>query len=372
MRWFLCLSVMIALSVSSFGQDNPSTATSTNTSVIQNEQIKSEVNRLFSSMLEKDQAWAVYLSGKYGLQENVPIILDLLQRSAGNLQDKNVPICYLAFDSLIQLDATIPAKELMPLYQNFSDEVTILLAKAPKENQEALLTIARQIDSQTKNREYWLAACNLLAETEAKGFAAHLFSEMTIKLSIHVIDSSGGVMGEGIGSSIGCGFGAYAVPEDFPPIGLYDLTEYAKRGQVVVAPGVHPVYYERRIVEPEKHAHIPAGRSYHGWQKNEYLLEYFAALLKTNVEGLRFTHQPSRWIEWKNSSNYKQEVSLIRSEITNSYNALKNRLIERELLSVAESESLTPKIAIRVFDSRGNKRIKLPELSGEVKSLKND
>jgi hypothetical protein len=372
MRWFLCLSVMIALSVSSFGQDNPSTATSTNTSVIQNEQIKSEVDRLFSSMLEKDQAWAVYLSGKYGLKENIPIILDLLQRSAGNLQDKNVPICYLAFDSLIQLDATIPAKELMPLYKRFSDEVTILLAKAPKENQEALLTIARQIDSQTKNREYWLAACNLLAETEAKGFAAHLFSEMIISISIHVTDNSGAGMGMGIGSSIGCGGGGYAVPEDFPPIGLYDLTEYAKRGHVVVAPGVHPIYYERIVVEPEKHRHIPAGRSYYGWQKNQYLLGYFAVLLKTNIEGLQFTHQPSRWIEWKNSSHYKQMVAIIRSEIASSYNALKNRLIERELLSVTEAESLAPKIVIQVFDSRADKRIKLPEISGEVKSLKND
>jgi hypothetical protein len=372
MRWLLCLSVMIVLSISSFGQDNLSNASSTKTAVIENEQIKSDIDRLFNSMLEKDQAWAVYLSGKYGLKENVPMILDLLQRSAVNLQDKNVPICYLAFDSLIQLDTTIPARELMPLYKRFSDEVTILLAKAPKENQEALLTIAKQIDSQVKNREYWLAACNLLAETEAKGFAAHLFSEMTINLSIHVIDNSGAGMGGGLGSSIGCGGGGYIVPEDFPPIGLYDLTDNAKRGHVVVAPGVRPVYYERTVAEPEKHQHISTGRSYYGWHKNEYIQEYFAVLLKTSVEGLQFTHKPSRWIEWKNSSHYKQMVAIFRSEIASGYNALKNRLIERELLSVAESESLTPKIVIQVFDSRGDKRIKLPELSGEVKSLKND
>jgi hypothetical protein len=372
MRWLLCLSVMAVLSTSSFGQDNPANASSTKTGVRQNEQIKGEVDRLFNSLLEKDQAWAIHLSGKYGLQENIPLILDLLQRSSNDPQDKSQVLCYLAFDSLIQLDAMIPANDLIPFYKRYSDAVTILLARAPKENQQALLAIAKQIDAQTKNREFWLAACNLLAETEAKGFAAHLLSEMKITLTINVTDNTGGGMGQGLGSSIGCGFGGYMIPDDFPPVGLYYLTDNPKRGAVVVAPGVRPIYYERTVYDVEKQKGMPAGRSYYGWEKNRYVLEYFAALLKTNIEGLRFTHQPSQWIEWKNSAHYKQMVTIFRGEVESSYGALKGRLIDRELLSTGESESLAPKIAIQIYDSRGDKRIKLPEISGEVKSLKND
>jgi hypothetical protein len=372
MRWLFGLSVMIVLSTASFGQDNLTNADSTKTGVIQHEQIKSEVDRLFNSMLEKDQAWAVQLSARHGLKENIPLILNLLQGASNDSQDKNVLLCHLAFDSLIQLEAMIPASELMPLYKRYSDAVTILLARAPKENQEALLTIAKQIDAQGKNSEYWLAACNLLAETEAKGFAAHLLSEMKISLTINVTDRTGGGIGGGLGGSVGCGFGSYRMPADFPPVGLYHLTDNAKRGSVVVAPGVRPIYYERRVYDAEKDKHIPAGRSYYGWEKNRYLLEYLAVLLKTNVEGLQFTHQPSQWLEWKNSAHYKQMVAIFRSEVESGYGALKNRLIERELLSAGESESLTAKISIQVYDSRGDKRIKLPEISGEVKSLKND
>lgn len=372
MRWLLCLSVMMALSTSGFGQDNLSNASSAKTGVIQNEQIKGEVDRLFNSLLEKDQAWAIHLSGKYGLHENIPLILDYLQRSSNDPQDKSQMFCFLALDSLIQLDAEIPASELMPFYKRYSDGVTILLARAPKENQQALLDIARQIDAQAKNREYWLAACNLLAETEAKGLAAHLLSEMKITLTINVTDNTGGGMGVGLGSSIGCGFGSYTIPDDFPPVGFYSLTENPKRGAVVVAPGVRPIYYERTVYDGIKQKHIPAGRSYYGWEKNRYILEYLVVLFKTNIEGLQFTHQPSRGIEWKNSAHYKHMAGVFRAEVESGYGALKSRLVERELLSAGEAESLTAKIAVQVYDSRGDKRIKLPEISGEVKSLKND
>src|SRR5688572_27788670 len=126
MKWFFCLSIIIGLSVATFGQDDLSNAASTKTGALQNEQLKSEVDRLFNSMLSKDQAWALYLSGKYGLKEYVPLILDSLQRSSNNSQDTAYLTCRVAFDSLIQLEAEIPASELMPLYKKFPDEVMIL------------------------------------------------------------------------------------------------------------------------------------------------------------------------------------------------------------------------------------------------------
>jgi hypothetical protein len=372
MKWFFCLSIIIGLSVATFGQDDLSNAASTKTGALQNEQLKSEVDRLFNSMLSKDQAWALYLSGKYGMKEYVPLILDSLQRSSNNSQDEHLFICRVAFDSLIQLEAEIPASELMPLYKKFPDEVMILLARAPKENQQALLAIAKQANPAQENRHYWLAACNLLAEIEAKGLAAHLLSEVTINLAVHVTDQTGGGMGEGLGSAIGCGLGGYRFPEGFPPIALYSLIDEAKSGRVVVAPGVHTIYFQRTVMEPGRIGGISTGSSHQSWHKNDYLLEYFAALLKTTVEGLQFTNKASRWLEWKNSAHYKQMVLIFRTEMERGYNELKSRLIERDLLSASESESLAPKIAMKVYDSRGDKTIKLPQVPGEVKSLKND
>jgi hypothetical protein len=368
MRWFLCLSLLVVLSVHAFGQDDLSGTASTKPGAIPNEQIRSEVDRLFNSSLVKDQAWATYLSGKYGLKEYIPEIFDLLQRSSSRAQENDILLCHIAFDSLIQLDAKIPADDLLPLYQHFPDAVTILLAKTPKENQQAFLAIIKQVKPQEANRQYWLAACNLLAEAEAKGFAAYLLNEMTINLSISVTDNSGAGGTGGYGSSIGCGFGSYAIPDEYPPMAVYWLLDKAKTGAVVVAPGKHTIYYEREAVEAEKYRRIPAGRSHYGWQKNEYLLDYFITLLKTTAEGLQFTNNASRWLEWKNVSHYKQMVAIFRSEIERGYAELKSRLIERELLSTAESEGLKPKITMRIFDYRGDKKIKLPEIPGEVKS----
>lgn len=373
MRWFLCLSMLVVLSASTFGQDNLSQPASTKSDALRHAQIKSEVGPLFNSLSSKDQAWAAYLSGKYGLREYIPDIFDLLQRSFANLLDQNYLICLIAFDSLIQLDAAIAATELMPLYKRFPDEVTILLARRPKENQEALLAIARRINPQEKNRQYWLAACNLLAATEAKGFAAHLLEEMTIALDVNVTDRTGvGMGGSGSGGCAACGFGSYQVPDDFPPIAIYALVDKAESGGVVVAPGKPSIYYGRTVVDAKTREGVPAGRSRYCWQKKDYVLEYLAALLKTDVGGLQFTDKPSRQIEWENSSHYIGMVSIFRSEIERGYAELKSRLLERGLLSTSESELLRPRITVRVLDSRGDKRIKLPDIPGEVKGSQND
>jgi hypothetical protein len=349
--------MLAVLTASTFGQDNLPQPASTKSEAPLHEQIKSEVGALFNSPLSKDQAWAAYLSGKYGLREYIPPIFELLQRSSANLQDQNRLICLIAFDSLIQLDATIAATELMPLYKTFPDEVTILLARRPKENQEALLAIARQINPQEANRQYWLAACNLLAATEAKGFAAHLLEEMTIALDVNVTDRTGVGMGGGIGTGCAaCGFGSYPVPDDFPPIAIYALVDKAEPGVVVVAPGEHPIYYGRTVVDAKMREGVPAGRSRYCWRKKDYVLEYLAALLKTDVGGLQFTDKPSRHIEWRNGSHYKAMVSIFRSEIEGGYAELKSRLLERGVLSTSESELLRPRITVRVFDSRGDQR----------------
>jgi hypothetical protein len=370
MKWFVCLSILIGLSASSFAQDDLSNVASAQPEAKHREQVKGEIDRLFNSLLTKDRAWAIYLSGKYGLQEYVPAIFEVLEQSSGRSQENGLVLGYLALDSLIQLDARLPAEDLMPIYERFPDAVTILLAKAPKENQQALLAIARKVNPQETNRPYWLAPCNLLAETEAKEFAAYLLREMTINLLITVTDNAGIGGSDGRGFSVGCGFGSYPVPEDFPPLTLYVLSDQAKAGSVVIAPGPTTIFYEREAGQTEPYRRISAGRSHNSWDKNEYLLGYFAALLKTPVAGLPVTNNASRWLEWKTSSHYKQMVAIFRSELERGYAELKGRLIERELLTTAESEGLKPKIIMRVNDYRGDKRIKLPDISGEVKSAK--
>ena len=362
MRLLLCLSITVLLSASTFAQDTLSNAASARSGPLQSEQIREEVDRLFNSVLVSDRAWAAYYVGKQGLKEYAPLIIDLIQQSSNDLREENHMGCKVFFDCLIQLDVAVSADQLMPLYKSFPDEVMILLAKSPKENQEALLSIAKQANPEQDYRQYWLAACNLLAETEARGFAAQLLSEMTIELSVTVVEPNSGVgLGGGTGCSIGCGFGGTRVSNDFPPIAFYLLVDEPNNGRVVVATGLHTIYYQRTVVEAGKNAVMASGRCRVSWNKNRYVLEYLATLLKTTADRLGFTNRPSRTLTWKSGVDYRQTLQMYRKEIERSYDELKNRLIERELLSASASESLTPNITVKVFDYRLNKRIKLPE-----------
>jgi hypothetical protein len=364
MRLWLCFSIMVLLSVSTFAQEGLSNAAIAQEGSLRSEQIKGEVDRLFNSVSIRDRAWAAYAVGQFGLREYAPLIVDLIQQSSSDLREDNHIACRVFFDSLIQLDVAVSADQLMPLYRAFPDEVMILLAKFPKENQEALLSIAKQANPERDARQYWLAACNLLAEIEARGFAAHLLSESTIELSVAVTDpNTGTCIGPGAGMSIGCGAGYGALPPDgFPPIAVYLLVEEASNGRVVVAPGLRTIYYQRTVVEAGKHGRIGSGRSHIGWNKNLYVLEYVAKLLRTTTDRLGFTKNPSRTVTWTSGAEYRQMVQMHRREIERSYEEVKNRLIERGLLSVSEAESLAPKITVKVFDYRHDKTIKLPEI----------
>jgi len=365
MRLLLCFSIIVLVSASCVAQDSVAEAATAQSDSPERERIREDVDRLINSAAIRDRAWAAYFVGKHGLKEYAPLIIDLIQQSPKDLRDENYLGCRVFFDSLIQLDVAVSADQLMPLYDTFPNEVIILLAKSPKENQEALLSIAKNANpQQLYPYQYWVAACNLLAQTEARGLAAHLLSEMTLELSIVVTDPNSGVsFGMGVGCTSSCGGGGVPSPPiGFPPIAVYRLVDDARNGRVVVAPGPRTVYYQRTVIGSENGGGLDPGRYQMPWDKDRYVLEYLATLLKTTTDGLQFTNRASRTIHWKNAAEYRQTFQMYKKEIERSYDQVKNRLIERDLLSAAESEVLTPKITVRVFDERQNKTVKLPDL----------
>ncbi len=297
------------------------------------------------------------------------------KNSLEDSEDHNKVVFRIALDSLIQLDVALPAEDLLPVYKYSPDAVMILLSKAPKENREALLTIAKEVNSNEQDKMYWMTACNLLAETKAKGFAAYLLSEMTIYATVSVHDESGRGGVGGSGSSIGCGgAGAFNVPEDFPPIGFYTLFDAPKAGRVVLATGIEPIYYERQVFDPKKDHSYLGGRSHIGWNKNEYIVGHLTVLLNIRADAFEFKNHLQRYVNWVGLADYQMQISAYKLSISQSYDELENRLIAAELLTPKESETLTPKVVFTVYDYRGDnhKKIKLPDISGEVKSPKGD
>ena len=368
MRLLFCLSVILFLSAATPGQTRDTTDATARTDSLTDEQARGEVDRLLNSVSIKDRAWAAYYIGKFRLKDYVPALVDLARSAVETVQPEDLLLSRAALDSLIQLHVQVPADDVMALYKRFPDEVMILLARYPKENQATLLAIVREANPQAENSPYWLAACNLLTEIEAKGFAAYLLSELTITLTIFVTDTPGQGFGEGLGFSIGCGASAGVWPEGYPPIAYYSLTEKANRGGVVVAPGVPTIYYERSLSIEQEHPAIWQARSHYSWRKSEYLPGYLAALLKTTKDNFPVSSRRTFTHEWQTREEYKLMLQIHQADAQRGYYEVMQQLVERGLLSGAESESLPPKIVTKVIDARRSKSVRLPDLPGVDKS----
>jgi hypothetical protein len=130
---------------------------------------------------------------------------------------------------------------------------------------------------------------------------------------------------------------------------------------VVVAPGEHPVFYER-------HA-FGLGGSFndHSVDRDRYCLEYLAVLLGQSVNELGLRETYSKSIAWSGIERYKVDVISFREQAIENFEFLKRRCIAWDLLSESEAEALKPNVAVIVNDMRENKTPQLPEISGVAK-----
>ena len=319
-------------------------------------EVKNRVDQLIQSTSNKDRAWAAYLIGEYDLKEFAPALIELLNPNQRDPEWETEFVYRAALDGLIRLRINVPSDSLMPLYKRFPDETLIILARSPSENGEALLSIAEQ-----PGREAcWVAACNLLAESKAPGFAALLLKSLKIKIEIAVSERGNRMYGYGSGVSSGSSAcGGSGVTEDFPPTARYKLIQDPKRDAVVVAPGPHPVFYERQV--------FGTGMSWtsdddQSVPRDRYCLEYMATLFDQSVSELELRETYSKSIAWSGIERYKVEVISFRELVAGNFERLKKQCVERDLLSEEEAEALKPNLTITVRDMRENKTPPLPEI----------
>jgi len=259
-------------------------------------QASAEAQRLMQSPEYREKAWGAYLAGQYGLQDRAS---DLLSQLAA-LRESTAPqriVVQATLDALIRLGSKPDSTLLM---KQFPNEVLILLAQNPPAYREALLLMAEQQDVLGFR---WVVANNLLVEFRLAGIATLLLSEVNISHRFSVTDGSGLPPGEGGGSGGGalcCGMPAPA--RDLPPVGIYDLVLTPARGDVLVAPGAHPVYY-RRVTTCR-------GQEFLDVDRQEYRLEYLAELSGRPLGAIKQALTPSTSSYWTNASQYWATIYL--------------------------------------------------------------
>jgi hypothetical protein len=359
MNRFVCFVFSLLFTILPSHQEQTPTVEHQQLNAIHKAEVKTRVGKLIQSTLNRDRAWAAYLIGEYDLKELAPALIELLSPNLPGPEWETVYVHRAVLDSLIRLRVSAPPDSLMPLYKRFPDETVIILARSPSENGEALLSIAEQPEREV----CWVAACNLLAETKAPGFAAFLFKSIKIKIDITVSESGNTLYVSG-GSAGGAGCGISQITDGFPPTAFYQLIHRPSRDAVVVAPGPHPVFYERRVTEPGRANQKGLSVYDQSVDRDRYCLEYLAALLNQNESELELRTSYYKSIASSGIKSYKAEVISLRELATGNFERLKKQCIERNLLSEPEAEALRPNLSITVRDLRQNKTPQLPEIPG--------
>jgi hypothetical protein len=324
--------------------------------LVKHEDAKQLVQQLLRSPEKKDQAWAAWLVGKYRLEEFAPALTELLPAQTPAWASDDDWLARAIFDALVQLDAEVAAARLIPLFDQYSNVVVILLAKSSEKHQHELFSLLEKnlLD------EHWLAICNLLAKQRSPGFAAILLRDLSIQATLHVTQDPNAGYGGGA-SSFGRGCGVAKAPKGFPPPVRYELSTRHQRGNVLVVPGRHPVYYSRVEAKPDERGQFGVGSSHNYGDRNEYRADYLLDLLYASRETSSFTHNPSFTIVWKNSVAYQREIARTRKQLNQSWHAMVERLMQANLLTTEEAATLKPNISLQVFDHRENQTEKLPD-----------
>jgi hypothetical protein len=299
-----------------------------------------------------DRAWGAYLAQKNGLKQFIPNLIETLRTLNGDESPDAWLVTSGVIDSLIQLEADVPADVIMSLKPRFTDRKVILLARSPLANKDALLELMRNTSNIV-----WRAAGNLLAGVKAPGFAALLLNRLHISVSIYVVDPGTGGAGGGIGC--GCaGDGFIAVPKDYPPIGFYGLSEQPVRGYVVLAPGPTTIYYYRVVVNSG--AQTGWGHGCGNLDYDQAVIEYLAMLLDTAPDQVGLKSAESYSEQWRGAAALTRRLRQIRADATAKYHSVVSRLTEANLLSEPEAKELVPYIEIKVTDLRTDRSVPLP------------
>jgi hypothetical protein len=357
-KLLLCVTLLLLTNAHAAGQTSAGTTLSPFTSV---SNTGNEAARLLKSQGNRERAWGAFLAGAHGLKGQTSLVVELLEDVnvvAGGGEEALVR--QAALDALIRLNAEVPAEKLLPLYASSPDEVVILLARAPKQNEQALLSLFVEEIPDVR----WAAVGNLLAESRPNGFAARLLSGLKVEANVYVYDGEGDY-----GHSGGCGGGSgggcshFRMSDELPPVGYYTLGMDALRGAVVFAPGRHTVYYLRSLTQG------PCGDGFYGGyvERDERRVEYLADMLETTTEELGLEAHSFHEVVCKEAQQCRRALAEVRDKIVGGYAEALKRLLAAGLLDPAEAAELKPDITLQLNDSRGRRLFSLPDKLKGVK-----
>jgi hypothetical protein len=273
-----------------------------------------------------DKAWGAFLAGRLHSKDLDDRLVDAF-RTAASWRDApsySGEYGFLAalFDAAILTGVIVPASLLEPFEERWSNPVLILLA-GDKDSEDAMMRLAGR-----KPDILWLAANNLLLHMKSPRWYASTLADLSITHEFIVVDGSSEGFGGGTGGGM-CGDRIAAMPQGFPPVAIYNLTDNGERGSVLLAEGPKSVYYKRTIVPTGEQVGFGSCTSI--LDRAAIQIEYLAQLARVEPGKAREVFHPQTEIHYRGVEAFSAEIEQSMSAQENGIRALIDAIHQRGL-----------------------------------------
>lgn len=261
-------------------------------------------------------------------------------------------MAHLMLEALIQLRQPLAAPLLESIAKGVPVEATILMLQYPVENRHLLAAMS----SHSSGAE-WVAASNALTRMRTPGFAATLLAEIPLSQSV-VVSDTGDAPERGTAGSLPFGGPTVREPPNFPPVGIYRLTNQNSPDNQMVSDGPVSIYSRRIPIEPGVRQTLDYAPE--GYCTGCLEIAYLAELAGITSAEAAHAIERRTAVRWTNLLEFSAEVS---SGLTSQETALRhlaNSLVTAGSLGTPElPRSLS--IEVKIDDRRSDTSVPLPK-----------
>lgn len=255
-------------------------------------------------------------------------------------------------ETLVQLQAEVPASTVRLLAPDFGNAAAILLSRLPVADAQTIalelfrMTPAQHTYADIDSGVQYVSAF-LLASHPVPGFAKDLLSGMQVHGRIYVVDR-GGETGGG-GSGIGCGVIAVDKPHPgWPMIGQYRLSTVSQSGSFPLTAG-SAIFYAMRYESTHALSRNCGGSMVLTDSDRRDLV---AEMLDTKPDALGWNAYFTATIEYDSAGQFEREVLAEVANQQSRFRATIHALVGHNLVNEDEGEAALPQLLLHVNDMR--------------------
>jgi hypothetical protein len=305
------------------------------------------------------QAWGAHVIAEQKLTAFTPDLLRVIE-AAEDSADADAAR-FAALDTLIQLNAEVPLRDLEPLVDRFPTDVLILASRSQEDATDLLLKLL----DRPHNREAFVAVGDLLTPKRKAGFAKAAMKEFCQAAAVYVYNpdqTERGGMGWA-GDSLGVPVPPRVGWPDTGSYRMYPGTGNRRQAWTLLAAGPHPISFVRI---PNK-GYTDDGFDISGEESNNNSCvraeEFLALYLETSTSQLPVHSAASLDLVWTTPEVFEAAVRGFITEQRVRFGLLAGGLAARGYLTADEASKARLNLRIHAADMRQHDRTPLPNLN---------